>query len=63
MKHPACVLVLALMALPAIAAPGAASALPAAGAAASPDSRAAFVRVSPTNPNDPLFPPDQWPRC
>jgi len=24
---------------------------------------AGHVRLSPTNPNDPLFPPDQWPRC
>ncbi|MBI4988876.1 MAG: hypothetical protein HZC23_08670 [Rhodocyclales bacterium] len=59
MKHSACALMLALVALPAIAFPGGASALPAASA----DGQAIFARVSPTDPNDPLFPPDQWPRC
>ncbi|MBE7424345.1 MAG: hypothetical protein HS110_18250 [Zoogloeaceae bacterium] len=22
-----------------------------------------LIRLSPTNPNDPLFPPSQWPKC
>lgn len=59
MKHSACALVFALFALPAIAAPGDAFALPAASA----DGQAIFARVSPTDPNDPLFPADQWPSC
>jgi hypothetical protein len=25
--------------------------------------KADLVRLSPTNPNDPLFPPSQWPKC
>lgn len=59
MKHSACALVFALIALPAIASRGDASAFPAASA----DGQAIFARVSPTDPNDPLFPPDQWPSC
>jgi len=41
------------LALPAHAAP----------ALTQPCGKTDLVRVSPTNPNDPLFPPGQWPKC
>ncbi|MEZ5614784.1 MAG: hypothetical protein R3E35_06160 [Rhodocyclaceae bacterium] len=59
MKKTALLLLLALGVLPAFAAPGGRCAFPESGDGI----RSGVAAVSPTNPNDPLFPPGQWPRC
>ncbi len=59
MKKTVLILMFALGALPAAASPGNRCALSDAGDG----SRTVLARISPTNPNDPLFPPGQWPSC
>lgn len=59
MKKTALILLVALGVLPAAAAPGSRCTLAEAGGG----STSAVAAVSPTNPNDPLFPSSQWPGC
>lgn len=60
MLKPALLLLCGLLALPVHAMAGRTPEAPmSATACGMPD----VVRLSPNNPNDPLFPPQQWPKC